>query len=243
MSTNEASCPDNAPGPPSNHHSNDGNGRPGAQLSASSSGGAGSDAPTGVQQEWYSHTVVQALRYAQNAAVAETHEQGPVPGVEAQQGDTFTWLLQRLAPDNQETGTGRREAALPSMLTPGPNVTTSATDQPQAPDHGVDMDMPLMVGSHPYAARPGSSHRRRIGAWLGSSPDPEAAQADPPLVPAAALPDCPGPVQGAPLWEEKQTVCFYCKAENWPRRSFCYMCRRDFASGWWHPDGCNCGDC
>ena len=127
MSTNEASGPGSVPGPPRNHLSNDGNGQPGAQLGASSSDCTGSDAPTGVQQDWYSHAVVQALRYAQNAAVGDTHEQGPVPGFEAQQGDTFTWLLQRLGPGNREAGTGGHEAALPSIPTRGLNAVTSAT--------------------------------------------------------------------------------------------------------------------
>ena len=98
MSTNEASGPGNAPGPLRNLLSDACNDQADAQPGAFSSDFTRPDAPTGVQQDWYSHAVGQALMYAQNAAAGASHEQGPVPGFEAQQGDTFTWLLQRLGP-------------------------------------------------------------------------------------------------------------------------------------------------
>jgi hypothetical protein len=243
MSANEVYGPGNAPAPPlclPSATSNDqADARPGAYARAFIM----PDAPVGVQQDWYTHAAGQALMYAQNGAASASHRCGPGGGAEGQHTETYASQLQRppficaVDTEGHEVAPSMRRAQfLDSADDPAGHPYTSPAQNFE------DMDMPLAIGSHPYAARPGSTHRRRIGVY--HQPDPgEAERADQAPEHATDTPDCPDSNQGAPAWEEKQTICFYCKTENWPRRTFCYMCRRDFASGWWHPDGCSCGDC
>ena len=111
-----------------------------------------------------------------------------------------------------------------------------------------DVDQPLSVGGHPYAARPGSMHSRRVGVFLSPVPDGTDQGASVGLEPtgmAASKSDQGEPArhQFVPAWKDKDRICAYCKTENWARRTFCYQCRTDFATGWWHREGCTCGEC
>ena len=111
-----------------------------------------------------------------------------------------------------------------------------------------DVDQPLSVSSHPYAARPGSTHRRRVGVFLSPVPDSTAQEASVGLEPTgmtASKPDQGEPArhQFVPAWKDKDRICADCKTENWARRTFCYQCRTDFGTGWWHGEGCTCGEC
>jgi hypothetical protein len=202
------------------------------------------DGPAGVQQEWYTDVAGQALMYAQNAAASAQCDQGPLAVGSARPFDTYASALQQ-QPPYISAGAGSHAAAPAFSLAQVLDPVEGSSDRPGGALAEVftDKDMPLAVGSHPYAARPGSGHRRRVGRYLGLGPGERRPSAEPAPQPTAAAPLCPAPNQGSAAWEEKQTVCFYCKTENWPRRTFCYMCRHDFATGWWHPDDCSCGDC
>jgi hypothetical protein len=244
MSTNEVFGPGNVPEPLRCPPAVICNGQADAQPGAFPSDFTMPDAPVGVQQDWYTHAAGQALMYAQNGAASAQGEHGPCIETEAQPVDTYASLLQQ-RPPYICAGTGSHAAA--PFIRPA-QVLDTADGSAGRPGTALvqsfaDMDMPLAVGSHPYAARPGSTHRRRVGVYHQLDPSEPGPRADRAPEPTAATPDCPVPNQGAPAWEEKQTICFYCKTENWPRRTFCYMCRYDFATGWWHPDDCSCGDC
>ena len=111
-----------------------------------------------------------------------------------------------------------------------------------------DVDQPLSIGSHPYAARPGSMCRRRVGVFLEPMPGATIQQASvghEPTATTASDPDHGEPTRNpfVPTWKDKDRICPYCKTENWARRTFCYHCRYDFATGWWHREDCTCGKC
>jgi hypothetical protein len=202
------------------------------------------EAPAGVQQDWYTDVAGQSLMYARNAAARAQGDQGPLTAGSAGFSDAYAAALQQRPPYISAGAAGHAAAPAFSLAQVLDPVERSADRLSAAPaEVFTDKDMPLAVGSHPYAARPGSGHRRRVGLYLGLSPGELRPSAEPAPQPTTAAPLCPAPNQGSAVWEEKQTVCFYCKTENWPRRTFCYMCRRDFATGWWHPDDCSCGDC
>jgi hypothetical protein len=239
MSTNEVYGPGNAPVPPANTTNGQVDARPGVLAKDFTM----PDAPVGVQQAWYTHAAGQALMYAQSGAASTPDEHETGVGTEAQAGGAYAPQHGQRPPFIRTTDTECQDAA-PSMGPAQDPVEDPAGRPYTLPAlSSADMDMPLAIGSHPYAARLGSMHRRRIGVYHQPDPSDTGVQAGDGSKFATAATGCPYTYQSAPAWEEKQTVCFYCKTENWPRRTFCYMCRRDFATGWWHPDGCECGDC
>jgi hypothetical protein len=205
------------------------------------------DAPAGMQQDWYTHAAGRALMYAQNgtASTPDGHSGSAAP-VAAESSGAYTVPPFQLPRFIRTSAATYHDTECPAgqVYVPAP-LTDDPAGRPHAlPVHKIaDSDMPLSIGSHPCAARPGSMHRRRVGVFHQPDPCDTGRHASDGREPVAPATGCPDQDQGAPAWEEKETICFYCKTENWPRRTFCYMCRRDFATGWWHPDDCKCGDC
>ena len=245
MSTNEGYVPGNAPAPPPLLPDDTSNGQADVQPGVFARDFTIPDAPVGVQQDWYTHAAGRALMYAQNDAASTPDRQGTSVGTEAQPVETYATRMRHRDPFIHTADIEGQDAAPCMSRAQGLDPVEDPAGRPYTSpaQNFADMDMPFAIGSHPYAARPGSMHRRRVGVYRQPDPSDAGSKAYDRCKPAAATSDCPEPNQGAPAWEEKQTICFYCKTENWPRRSLCYRCRRDFATGWWHPDGCKCGDC
>jgi hypothetical protein len=247
MSANEDGRPSNVSAPPPPPVTEEETGgaiaQPGAGLGAFSM----PDAQAGVQQDWYTYAASRALVYAQNGAMDTPggHASNAAEPVTESTGAYAAPLAQQ-APFLRTAAAEYEATEFPAGHAHGPAPAGDGlSGGPYAlPGQGItDMDMPLSIGSHPYAARPGSMRRRRVGVFLQPDPCDTGRHASDGREPAASSTGSPDQDQWAPAWKEKETICAYCKTENWPRRTFCYQCRRDFASGWWHPDDCKCGDC
>jgi hypothetical protein len=221
---------------------------PGADLEAFSM----PDAQARVQQDWYTQAERAANRaledaqskassapvvYATTAAAPITAPVGAYATPLAQQAP----FLRSGAVDYEasELRTGAAHAPAPTVAGP------SERQGPYSlPSQGTgDVDLPLSIGSHPYAARPGSMRRRRVGGFLEPGPGDTVQHASVGQETAVSSTGNPDRNHFGPAWKDKDRICAYCKTENWARRTFCYQCKYDFATGWWHRDDCKCGKC
>ena len=207
------------------------------------------DAQAGLQQDWYTYSASRALEYAQSEASSTpgVHASTAAAPITEPVGAYATPLAQQ-APFLRSGSVEYEATELPTVSAHESALTVdgpSGRPAPYAlPSQGTaDVDMPLSIGSHPCAARPGSMRRRRVGAFLQPGPGDTGRHASVGQEPAVSSADNPDHNHFVPAWEDKDRFCAYCKAENWPRRTFCYQCRCDFATGRWHREDCTCGKC